>query len=182
MKQFSRQSMDLSGSNNVERRTHNHYVSVSCVRIQNSVYQIATLFSMYASSLILPMLRLVSSKAQWRKDFWKPSKPCHFGIHGKALDEFYQMSTHVPGFQSFFSFLRHFVTAKLATSSIMVYVMPFPKCEIWCSQIWQCSPRTSPFFKQSYFQFIIDHTEAETVSSERQINLQVTLIKYSADI
>ena len=30
------------------------------------------------------------------------------------------MSTHVPGFQSFFSFLIHFVLAKLATSNIRV--------------------------------------------------------------
>ena len=28
------------------------------------------------------------------------------------------MGIHVPGFQSFFSFLHHYVTAKLATSSI----------------------------------------------------------------
>ena len=30
------------------------------------------------------------------------------------------MSTHVPGFQTFFRFLHHFVLAKLATSSIRV--------------------------------------------------------------
>ena len=30
------------------------------------------------------------------------------------------MSTHIPGFQSFFSFLPHFVWVKLATSSIRV--------------------------------------------------------------
>ena len=30
------------------------------------------------------------------------------------------MSTHIPGFQSFFSFLHHFAMAKLATSSIRV--------------------------------------------------------------
>ena len=50
------------------------------------------------------MLRLLSSKAQGRKDFWKPSKPCHVGIHWIALAEYSQMSTHVPGFQSFFIF------------------------------------------------------------------------------
>ena len=33
------------------------------------------------------------------------------------------MSTHVPGFQSFFRFLLHFVLAKLATSSIMVKII-----------------------------------------------------------
>ena len=35
------------------------------------------------------------------KDFRKPSKPCHVGIHWTALTEYSQMSTHVPGFQSF---------------------------------------------------------------------------------
>ena len=66
------------------------------------------------------MLRLHLSKAQGRKDFWKPSKPCHVGIHWKALAEFSQMSTHVSGFLSFFMFLHHFVMAKSATSSIRV--------------------------------------------------------------
>ena len=31
--------------------------------------------------LTLPMLQLLSSQAQSRNDFWKPSKPCHVGIH-----------------------------------------------------------------------------------------------------
>ena len=42
------------------------------------------------------MLRLLSFKAQEGKDFWKPSKLCHVGIHGIALAEYSQMSTHVP--------------------------------------------------------------------------------------
>ena len=52
--------------------------------------------------LTLPMLRLLSSKAQGCKDFQKPSKHCHVGIHWIALAEYSQMSTHVPRFQSFF--------------------------------------------------------------------------------
>ena len=57
----------------------------------------------------ISMLRLLSSKAQGRKDFWKPSKkPCHVGIHWKVLNEYYQMSTHVQGFRSFLSFLLSF--------------------------------------------------------------------------
>ena len=36
------------------------------------------------------------------------------------------MSTHLPGFQSFFMFLPHFVLVKLATSSIRVTLV-FPK-------------------------------------------------------
>ena len=57
------------------------------------------------SVLTLPMLRLLSSKAQEHKFFWKPSKPCRVGIHGKALTEYFHMSTHLPGFRSFFRFL-----------------------------------------------------------------------------
>ena len=33
------------------------------------------------NGLTLPMLRLLSSKAQERKDFYKLSKPCHVGTH-----------------------------------------------------------------------------------------------------
>ena len=64
------------------------------------------------------------------KNFWKPSKPCHVGIHWKALAEYFQLSTHLPGFQSFSGFLHHFVLAKLATSSMRVntwhvHLVPF---------------------------------------------------------
>ena len=55
--------------------------------------------------LSLPMLRLPSSKAQERYVFWNPFKPCHVGIHWIALTEHSQMSTHMPGFQWFFSFV-----------------------------------------------------------------------------
>ena len=48
------------------------------------------------------------------KDFWKPSKPCHVGIHWKDL------TTHVPGFSYLSGFLHNFALAKLATSSIKV--------------------------------------------------------------
>ena len=71
------------------------------------------------SYITLPMLRLLSSKAQARNDFWKPSKPCHVGIHWKILTEYSQMSAHMPGFQWVFRFFTHFVLAKLATSSII---------------------------------------------------------------
>ena len=73
------------------------------------------------SKSTLPMLRLLPFKAQGRNKFWKPSKPCHVGIHWKTLAEYSQMSTHVPVmFQSFFMwFYHHFVLAKLAISSIM---------------------------------------------------------------
>ena len=55
------------------------------------------------------------------KDFWKPSKPYHIGIHWIVLTENTQMSTQLPGFQPFFKgFLDHFVLAKVATSLIRV--------------------------------------------------------------
>ena len=49
------------------------------------------------------MLRLLSSKAHGRKYFWEPSKPCCVGTHWIALAEYYQMSTNVVVFQSFFA-------------------------------------------------------------------------------
>ena len=52
----------------------------------------------------LSMLKLILPKAKELKDFGKPSIPCHDGIHLNALKEYYQMSTHVPGFQSFFRY------------------------------------------------------------------------------
>ena len=55
-----------------------------------------------------PMLRLLSYKAQGRKYFRKPSKPCHVGIHWIALDEHSEMSTHLPGFQLFFRIFASF--------------------------------------------------------------------------
>ena len=51
--------------------------------------------------LTLPMLRLLKSKAQECKDFSKPPKPCHGGIHYQAMAEYYQMSTHMIWFKSF---------------------------------------------------------------------------------
>ena len=51
----------------------------------------------------ITILRPLSSKALGCKDFWKPFIPCLVGIHLKALIEYSQMSTHLPGFRSFFS-------------------------------------------------------------------------------
>ena len=50
-----------------------------------------------SANLTLPMLMLLSSKAQGCKDFCKPSKPCHAGTNWIALAECSQMSTHVRG-------------------------------------------------------------------------------------
>ena len=44
------------------------------------------------------MQSLFSSNAQKCKKLWKSSEPSHMGIHMKALIEYYQMGTHVPGF------------------------------------------------------------------------------------
>ena len=62
--------------------------------------------------LTLPMLRLFSSKTQ---RFLKNMSCCN------SLESSRQMSTHVSGFQSFFScFLHHLILARLGTSSIRV--------------------------------------------------------------
>ena len=76
--------------------------------------------STHLSYLTLPMLRLYLSKAQKHRKFWKTFKPCHVGMHWKALDEYYLMGTHVPGFQWLTSDLHHFVFTISATSSARV--------------------------------------------------------------
>ena len=58
--------------------------------------------SEWGITITLPILRLLSSRAQGCKGFRKPCKSCHVGIHWIALNEFAQMSTHVAGFQSFY--------------------------------------------------------------------------------
>ena len=64
------------------------------------------------------MLRLLSSKAQGRKDPWKLPKPCHVGIHWEALTEFSHEYPYARVSIIFPVFLPHFVLAKLAISSI----------------------------------------------------------------
>ena len=63
--------------------------------------------------LTLPMLRLLLYKGIGCKDFCKPSKPCHVGIHKVALTECSQMSTYMPGFQSFSMFCASFCNARI---------------------------------------------------------------------
>ena len=64
-------------------------------------------------ALTLPMLRLLLSKTQEHQHFEKTSKPCHVGIHWVALTEYSQMSTHMPGFQSFFRFFASICIGEL---------------------------------------------------------------------
>ena len=70
------------------------------------------------------MLKLPLPKAQGRKCFWKSSKPCHVGIHRIALTEYYQMSTHVPGFQSFFRYFASFWSGQISPSQCWGYLCP----------------------------------------------------------
>ena len=71
-------------------------------------------FMSISNALTLPMLRLLSYKAQGCKDFCKPSKPCHAGIHWKALAEYFQMSTHMPVFWSFSRFFASFCNDQIS--------------------------------------------------------------------
>ena len=75
------------------------------------------------NSLIFPMLKPLRSKAQGRKYFCKPLKPCHIVFYRKDLAEYPQMRTHMPGCPSYYYyhfFLHHSVMAKLAISTIIV--------------------------------------------------------------
>ena len=67
------------------------------------------------------MLRLLSSKSTVLLDLRKPSKTCHVAIHWIACAGYSQMSTHVPGIQSFFKrFFALSLFPKLTSSSIRV--------------------------------------------------------------
>ena len=73
------------------------------------------------------MLRLLVSKAHGCKDLWKPSKPCHFGTHWIALTEYSHMSTHMPGFQSFFRFFASFCIGQTSHQGLSMPA-PISKC------------------------------------------------------
>ena len=79
--------------------TKYHYRVLLEVRKKTKYYHIQGIF--LARNITLLMLRLLSSKAPGHKDFWKPSKPCHVGIHWIAQARYCQISTHLTGFQSF---------------------------------------------------------------------------------
>ena len=82
---------------------------LKCPRGRMDVQVLSTRYKREITWLLtLPMLRLRSFKAQGGKDLWKSSKPCHVGIQWIALAEFSQMSTHLPGFQSFFRVFASF--------------------------------------------------------------------------
>ena len=58
------------------------------------------------------MLRILSSNAQKAKNYenhFNPVMLVILGIHWKALAEYYQMSTHLPWFQTFLKFLSFHV-------------------------------------------------------------------------
>ena len=46
------------------------------------------------------------SKVWYHKHISLLPKPCHVGIHLKALAEYYQLNTNVPGFQLFLNFFQ----------------------------------------------------------------------------
>ena len=64
--------------------------------------------------LTLPIQSPLSSKAQGHKIFCKPSKPCHVGINWIALVAYFQMSTHISGFRSFFRFFASFCIGQIS--------------------------------------------------------------------
>ena len=57
---------------------------------------------------------LLSSNAQKSKKLWKSSKTCYVGIHLKALTEYFQMSTNLPGFQSFSRYFAYFCIGQIS--------------------------------------------------------------------
>ena len=93
-------------------RWFRYYPSLPCMKLLHA-----------CSPLIsLPMLRLRSSKHKDAKI---------------ALIEYSQMSTHVPESQSFFRFLRHFLTTKLVTSSIRVNPFTLRAAKKGLKKLWK---------------------------------------------
>ena len=86
--------------------------------------------------LTLPMLRLHSSKAQGHKYLWKPSKPCHVGIHWKALAEYldeYPYARVSVIFQLFCIILPHLLLWLLIMSTVwhIEIFLNFEKKTFW---------------------------------------------------
>ena len=103
----------------------------------------------------LPMLlRLLSSKAQWPKDFWKPSKHCHVGIHWIALAEYYQISTHVPGsLFKFFCIILCWPNKPPAAKGLTDHHYVFFRLRLssWCKTVFFC---VSTSHKRSLLQWM----------------------------
>ena len=57
------------------------------------------------------------------KSFEKTAKPCHVGMHWIALAECSQMSTYVPGFQSFLRFFASFCIGQISHHQHRGYVL-----------------------------------------------------------
>ena len=91
-----------------------HWWGLKLIRVYPYTLFLAMFHLWCTYPLTLPMLRLLSSKEQRCKYFWKPSKPCHVGIHWIELAEYSQMSTHLPGFLSFFRFLTSFCIGQIS--------------------------------------------------------------------
>ena len=66
--------------------------------------------------LTIQILRLILPKAQRRKDFLKAIKTlsCWYSLDSSHWAEYSQMSTHMPGFQSFFSFFASFCIGQIS--------------------------------------------------------------------
>ena len=58
-----------------------------------------------------------------QRNLWKTLKLCHVGIHWIALVEYFQMSTHLPGFQSFFRFFAWFCIGQISHQQHKGYCM-----------------------------------------------------------
>ena len=105
------------------------------------------------------------------KGFWKTFKPCHIGIHWKALTEHSQMSTHVAGVQSFFErFFASFCIDEISHQQISV--KPFKPCHIdihWIALTEQSQMSTHVAGLQSFFErflasFCIDEISHQQMS------------------
>ena len=85
-----------------------YYVRILCVTVQRLAHLTQYIYFNPSNA------EATYVQTQGSRDFCKPSKPCHVCIHKIALTEYAQMSTNIPGFQSFFTIFASFYTGKIS--------------------------------------------------------------------
>ena len=136
---------------------YSRFISFKSKLTQQILQRLNLRYISYIHDNVIPMLRLLAFKEQGRKDFWKSSKPCHFGIHRIAPSHEMgtQMSNEYPSGRVsviFNFFLHHFVLVKLATSSIRVNSRSHPSRphNHWHRRTVYCVHSIFPRYPQGY--------------------------------
>ena len=96
------------------REMYYYYYYWCNIRPWSLRFWILKILKIFCITYAILSMSILSSKAQLCKDFWKSYKSCHVGIHWIVRAEYSQMSTHLPGFQSFFRFFASFCIGQIS--------------------------------------------------------------------